>query len=119
MAIIFYPSCKIQADFPAESAAVRRYLETHYGVETAGCCRPHHPKLTPEDHAIVLCNNCANIVEESSKAGAFTYVWELIDRDADFPHVHTHDGGGAARLLPAARTEAADGEGRLLVQILP
>ena len=39
----------------------------------------------PEDHAIVLCNNCANIVEESSRAGAFTYVWELIDRDADFP----------------------------------
>ena len=85
MAIIFYPSCKVQADFPAESAAVRRYLEERHGVQTAGCCRPHHPKLTPEDHAIVLCNNCANIVEESSNADTFTYVWELIDRDADFP----------------------------------
>ena len=26
MATIFYPSCKVQADFPTESAAVRRYL---------------------------------------------------------------------------------------------
>ena len=75
MAIVFYPSCKVQADFPAESAAVRCYLEERHGVTTAGCCRPHHPQLTSEDHAIVLCNNCANIVEESSKAGAFTYVW--------------------------------------------
>ena len=35
MAIIFYPSCKVQSDFPAESAAVRRYLEERHGVQTA------------------------------------------------------------------------------------
>ena len=85
MATIFYPSCKVKADFPAESAAVRSYLEERHGVQTEGCCRAHHVRLTPEDHAVVICNNCAGIVEESSKAGAFTYVWELIDRDGDFP----------------------------------
>mgnify|MGYP000844458702 FL=1 len=92
MAKIFYPSCKIKADFPEESEKVRLYLEKRYGVTTAGCCRPHHVHLTNADHAVVICNNCAAIVEESSMAGAFTYVWELINRDEDFPFP---DYGGA------------------------
>ena len=85
MARVFFPSCKIKADFPAESEDVRRYLEEQHGVTTTGCCKPCRTQLTDADQAVVICNNCAAIVEESSAAPTLTYVWELIDQDTDFP----------------------------------
>ena len=85
MARVFFPSCKIKADFPAESEDVRRYLEEQHGVTTTGCCKPCRTQLTDADQAVVICNNCAAIVEESSAAPTLTYVWELIDQDTNFP----------------------------------
>jgi len=52
MARVFFPSCKIKADFPAESEDVRRYLEKQHGVTTTGCCKPCRTQLTDVDQAV-------------------------------------------------------------------
>jgi len=85
MAHVFFPSCKAKAAYPAASARLQDYLTRRWGVTTAGCCRVDRTTLTGEDSAVVVCNNCAAILEESSQAGAISFVWELIDRDPDFP----------------------------------
>lgn len=33
---------------------------------------------------MVVCNNCAAILGESSQAGEIKFVWEIIDQDPDF-----------------------------------
>ena len=84
MADILFPSCKIKEKYPRESERLREYLTEHFGVEVTGCCKPNRVKLTPDDRAIVMCNNCAAIIEESSAVGAEIYVWELIDGEEKF-----------------------------------
>jgi hypothetical protein len=69
---------------------LRIYMRDRYSLDSIGCCRAGYQKLTVQDTAIVVCNNCAAIMEESSQAGKIEFVWELIDNDADFPFPDYH-----------------------------
>ena len=84
MAEYFFPSCKVVGDFKNESDRLAKYMKKRFGLDPIGCCRPNYSKLEENDKAYVLCNNCAAILEESSKSGNINYVWELIDNDPDF-----------------------------------
>ena len=88
--MVFFPSCKIRAHYPYASARLRELLEEKYDVKTIGCCKIDHGRTTAEDTAVVICNNCGAIVEESGNAGVPVFVWELIDRmdDFEFPDYH-------------------------------
>ena len=95
MALVFFPSCQMKKEYPAQSARLAEYLERKLGVVPAGCCRVGHKQLTREDTALVLCHNCAAVTGENSAAGV-EYVWQLIDRDPDFPFP---DYGGETMIL--------------------
>ena len=84
MAKVFFPSCKAKASYKNASVRLQKYIESKLDVELAGCCRVGHQKLTQEDTAIVVCNNCSAIIEESSNAGNIEFVWNVIDNDSDF-----------------------------------
>ncbi len=59
-------------------------------METVGCCKVFCERTAPEDTAVIICNNCATIMEESSKVSKIDFVWELIDRDPNFPFPDYH-----------------------------
>ena len=84
MAVVFFPSCKAKADYKAESEKLAQYIYKRYGITPIGCCRTNHQALTSEDTAIVVCNNCAAIIEENT-AATIKSIWEIIDEDKDFP----------------------------------
>lgn len=84
MPMMFFPSCKATANYPNASLKLQEYLEKRYHVSPIGCCRVEHKKLQPADTAIVVCNNCAAICQESSKAEKIITLWELINEDNDF-----------------------------------
>ena len=84
MATYFFPSCKATAQFKQASKNARAYVKERLGVEPIGCCRPNHTKLAANDTAIVVCNNCALIIDENTDAN-IEFLWEVIDRDPDFP----------------------------------
>ncbi len=81
---VFFPSCHVTRAFPEQHAALRAYLKEKLDVNPIGCCRPTHKGLKKEDCAIVICNTCAAVIEESSPAEKLEYVWEIIDNDQDF-----------------------------------
>ncbi len=89
MAVVFFPSCKVSAQFRAASAAAAAYVRGRFGAEPVGCCRPNHKKLERGDTALVICNNCAAIIEENTDA-EIEYLWQAIDRDPDFPFPDYH-----------------------------
>ena len=84
MTKIFLPACKIKKKFSYASKQLEDYLKEQVNLETVGCCKVFCGKSGSEDHAIVICNNCAAIIEESSKVSSVEFVWEIIDRDPDF-----------------------------------
>ena len=84
MTTYFFPSCKASAQFKQASKAARAYVKEKLGIDPIGCCRPNHTKLTPDDLAVIVCNNCALIIEENTDA-EFEFLWEVIDQDPDFP----------------------------------
>lgn len=84
MAYYYFPSCKATAQFKEASKAARDYVGRRFGIKPAGCCRPNHKKLTAEDTALVVCNNCAAIIEENTGA-EIEFLWQVIDNDPDFP----------------------------------
>lgn len=90
MATMFFGGCTPTADHPEESKKLAEYIHDKYQVDPAGCCRKNHPKLTDQDTAIVVCNNCANIIEESGKADHIDFVWDILDNDPDFPFPDYH-----------------------------
>ena len=90
MSNIFFPSCKVTKRFPGPSTRLRTWLEANYEAEVTGCCKINHKNTTPEDTAVVICNNCGAIVEESGNAGTPTFVWEWIDACEDFPFPDYH-----------------------------
>ena len=89
MAFYYFPSCKATAQFKDASRKAREYVKGKYGITPVGCCRPNHKKLTADDTAIVVCNNCAAIIEENTDA-AIDFLWQIIDRDPDFPFPDYH-----------------------------
>lgn len=84
MADVFFPGCKPSATYPEASGKLAAYIKGRFGASPIGCCRVNHEKLTPADRAIVVCNNCAAIISESSKTDNIVTVYELIDEDKDF-----------------------------------
>lgn len=89
MAVVFFPSCKARADYKSASEKLAAYIYEKFGVLPIGCCRVNHQALTLNDTAIVVCNNCAAIIEENTQATVKS-VWEVIDEDAAFPFPDYH-----------------------------
>lgn len=83
MSFYYFPSCKATAQFKDASAKARKYIKDKYGIAPIGCCRPNHKKLAADDTAIVVCNNCAAIIEENSEA-SIQFLWQVIDEDNSF-----------------------------------
>ena len=90
MGKIYLPSCKVKAKFAEPSRRLRLYLEEKEQVQTVGCCKVFCSKTGPEDTAVVICNNCATFMEESSNVSGLEFVWEIIDKDPDFPFPDYH-----------------------------
>ena len=90
MGRIFLPSCKVKAKYKSQSEKLRAYLEERESAETVGCCKVFCSRITAADSAIVICNNCAAIMEESSAASEIDFVWEIIDADPAFPFPDYH-----------------------------
>ncbi len=84
MSKLFLPSCKVKKQFGSASEKLKNYLEKTQAVETVGCCKVCCNKTTKEDTAVVICNNCAAIMEESSLVSKIEFVWEMIDHDDTF-----------------------------------
>ena len=84
MAYYYFPSCKATAQFQEASRQARTYVNKVFGIDPIGCCRPNHKKLTVEDTAVVVCGNCAAIIEENSEA-SIQFLWQVIDNDPEFP----------------------------------
>lgn len=89
MAYYYFPSCKVTAQFKDASKRTKEYVEQQIGVSPIGCCRPNHTKLTSDDTALVVCNNCAAIIEENTEA-EIIFLWQMIDQDSDFPFPDYH-----------------------------
>lgn len=89
MAYYFFPGCKVTAQFKDASKTAREYINQKFGIKSIGCCRPNHKKLTAEDTAIVVCNNCAAIMEENTDA-EIKFLWQVIDQDPEFPFPDYH-----------------------------
>ncbi len=83
MAYVYFPSCKVTAQFKDASKRAREYVNRRFGITPIGCCRVNHKKLTADDTAIVVCNNCAAIIEENTGA-AIESLWQVIDQDPEF-----------------------------------
>lgn len=90
MGTFFFPSCKVTKQFPYQSQKLQEYLKTQLDILPTGCCRANYRKLSPQDTALVICNNCAAILEESASAGTIEFVWDIIDRDSQFPFPDYH-----------------------------
>lgn len=90
MSQVFFPSCKAKTAYSNASEKLRQYIQEKYGIEPIGCCKAKYHQLTSNDTAIVVCNNCAAILEESSQVKDIQFVWELIDADEKFPFPDYH-----------------------------
>ncbi len=87
---VFLPGCKVCARFKPQSDKLKAYLEQKEGVQTVGCCKAFCSQAAPADTAVVICNNCAAIMEESSAVRQIEFVWNIIDNDPDFPFPDYH-----------------------------
>ena len=89
MATIYYPSCKFTAFSPDSSKEISDYLARRFGMTVAGCCRPAHGAMTEDDTAVCICNTCAAICGEDSKAKVVS-IWEILQNDDEFPFPDLH-----------------------------
>lgn len=78
----YFPSCMTQKEFPLLTKKVNDYIKNQATI--MGCCRTGHTALKEDDTAIVICPNCARIIEESSDCNHIKYIWEIIDEDPNF-----------------------------------
>ncbi len=83
MSTVFFPSCKVKAQFPGSSARLADYIRGRFGVGPIGCCRVNCKVPQAGDEMITICHTCAAITEENSEARQRS-VWEVIDEDPDF-----------------------------------
>lgn len=84
MTIYFFPSCKVKQQFPQTSGRLLAYLQERWQITPAGCCRQNRRNFSPQDEALTICNTCAHILANAQQVKLVS-VWELIDRDEDFP----------------------------------
>lgn len=86
MTRIFFPGCKVKNRYPEASAwLAEQVIGRGYADEVTGCCRTEHQKLTPDDTAVCICNNCMAMIDEDADNGAMENIWCIIDADPDFP----------------------------------
>ena len=86
MTRLFFPGCKVKARYPEASAwLAEQVISRGYADEVTGCCRIEHQKLTQDDTAVCICNNCMAMIDEDADNGAMENIWVLIDSDPDFP----------------------------------
>lgn len=90
MSKIFLPSCKIKSKYRNSSEKLKSYLEEKEKIREVGCCKVFCRKTEKEDEIVVICNNCGAIMDESSASVKIEYVWEIIDRDEEFPFPNYH-----------------------------
>lgn len=89
MARKYFPGCKIKARYPEASEwLTEQVLARGYADEAVGCCRVEHQKLTSEDTAVCICNNCMAMIDEDADNGAMDNLWVMIDNDPGFPLPH-------------------------------
>lgn len=84
MSKIFLPGCKVKANFKSSSEKLKAYLEKTEQIKMLGCCKVFCNRVKEDDTLVVVCNNCAAIMEESSPVKNIEFVWEIIDRDEHF-----------------------------------
>lgn len=84
MADIFFPSCKAKVSYPEASRKLAAYIKERFGTDPIGCCKQNNQKLTKNDRAVILCLNCARVIEKQAVYGSMVFVWELIDQDESF-----------------------------------
>lgn len=84
MADIFFPSCKAKSAYKESSEKLAKYIKNKFDVDPIGCCKVNNPKLTSEDTAIILCINCARVIEANADFDHIEFVWEIIDKDENF-----------------------------------
>ena len=89
MAVYYYPSCKFTAFSPETSNRICAYLDRRFGMTIQGCCRPSHSLMTEDDTAGCVCNTCAAICSEDSKAHVKS-LWEVLQDDREFPFPDLH-----------------------------
>ena len=86
MTRVFFPGCKVKNRYPEASAwLAEQVIARGYADEITGCCRVNHQKLTPDDTAVCICNNCMAMIDEDADNGGLENIWVLIDNDPDFP----------------------------------
>lgn len=86
MTRVFFPGCKVKKRYPEASEwLAEQVVARGYADEITGCCRVNHQKLTPEDTAVCICNNCMAMIDEDADNGGIDNIWVLIDNDLDFP----------------------------------
>ena len=90
MSKIFLPSCYTKVKHVNASNKLREYLENREQIEMVGCCKVFCKEAKEEDTAVVICSNCAAILEESSMIKNIEFVWEIIDKDIEFPFPDYH-----------------------------
>ncbi|MFQ6794292.1 hypothetical protein [Thomasclavelia sp.] len=90
MANIFFPSCKAKASYPQASKQLAKYIENKYAIDPIGCCKVNHKKLTKDDTAILVCLNCARVIEKNGDFDHLEFIWDIIDQDEtfNFPNYH-------------------------------
>jgi len=78
----FFPSCKVQQQFPQTSRRLQAYLQERWQLLPQGCCRLNRQVLQTGDVAITICNTCTQILSASAQVQS---LWQLIDQDEKFP----------------------------------
>ncbi|QLY78192.1 hypothetical protein [Clostridium intestinale] len=84
MANVFFPSCKARAAYKEPSQKLAEYIKYKFDIDSMGCCKINNSKLNNDDTAIILCLNCARVIEANAKYKSIKFVWEIIDQDRDF-----------------------------------
>ncbi len=63
----FFPGCKVKKRYPEASTwLAEQVIGRGYADEVTGCCRTEHQKLTPDDTAVCICNNCMAMIDEDA-----------------------------------------------------
>lgn len=82
---VYYPSCNFTKSSPEGSKRIKDFLKERYGMKISGCCRPGHKSLTDEDTAVTICQSCSAIIRENVPESKEISLWEILDKDKDFP----------------------------------
>lgn len=85
----YFPSCNFTQASPDTARALRQYLADVHAVQTIGCCRPGHKKLSEEDTALTICQSCSAIIRENTRAKEES-IFPFLEKDEHFPWPDYH-----------------------------